>query len=93
MNSLTTKITKLFIQYFQERISPTFVNPTQIPSIFNVVQACYQILKEEELVTCLKDHRNRLVEILLSLMPFPHVHYHFGLVSFIHDYFFFTIDC
>lgn len=74
-NTISTKIIKLCIQRCQEKVTPTYVNPQSIPLLSDIIRACYSMLKEEKLVSCLKDHRLRLLELILQLLPFPHVHF------------------
>lgn len=74
-NTICTKVIKLCVQRCQEKITPNYINPNHIPILNDIFIGCNSLLKEEKLVSCLKDHRLRLVEIILQLLPLPQVHY------------------
>jgi hypothetical protein len=79
--TVCSKIIPLCIQRCQEVISPVSINQSKLSHVSEMFEALENIFRDEKLVSCTRDHRVRLVEIILQALPFPSVYYHPTMVG------------
>ena len=70
-HALRAKTINLCIQRYQEKVTPSFLNPRHVPLLADIAACCYALLRDEQPSGCPKDLRLRLVEFVLRVLTFP----------------------